>query len=125
MNSVAIVAVALRQANFGSKEFGNSKKRATFVCSYVRFVAQLVEHVTLNHGVEGSSPSEPTEKGGLSNEVAFFREKERSHARSNLVLSYDLYSRRSVTVTSLSFFVSSEKTERTCALGSNFFSSMM
>ena len=81
--------------------------------SYVRFVAQLVEHVTLNHGVEGSSTSEPTEKGGLSNEVAFFREKERSYARSNLVLSYDLYSRRSVTVTPLSFFVSSEKTEAT------------
>ena len=26
-----------------------------------RFVAQLVEHVTLNHGVVGSIPTEPTE----------------------------------------------------------------
>jgi hypothetical protein len=30
----------------------------------LRSVAQLVEHVTLNHGVEGSSPSGPT-KGRL------------------------------------------------------------
>lgn len=29
----------------------------------MRLVAQLVEHVTLNHGVEGSSPSEPTMVG--------------------------------------------------------------
>ena len=29
----------------------------------MRLVAQLVEHVTLNHGVEGSSPSEPTVMG--------------------------------------------------------------
>ena len=29
----------------------------------MRLVAQLVEHVTLNHGVEGSSPSEPTGMG--------------------------------------------------------------
>ena len=30
-----------------------------------RFVAQLVEHVTLNHGVEGSIPSEPTNYTGF------------------------------------------------------------
>jgi len=27
----------------------------------------LVEHVTLNHGVEGSIPSEPTENQGVAN----------------------------------------------------------
>ena len=32
-------------------------------CTRIRLVAQLVEHVTLNHGVEGSIPSEPTNPG--------------------------------------------------------------
>ena len=32
-------------------------------CTLIRPVAQLVEHVTLNHGVEGSIPSGPTNPG--------------------------------------------------------------
>ncbi len=31
------------------------------LCPQNRSVAQLAEHVTLNHGVEGSSPSRPAE----------------------------------------------------------------
>ena len=30
------------------------------ICTLFRPVAQLAEHVTLNHGVEGSIPSGPT-----------------------------------------------------------------
>src|SRR5664280_2702049 len=30
------------------------------ICNPIRLVAQLAEHVTLNHGVEGSIPSGPT-----------------------------------------------------------------
>ena len=38
----------------------------------VRFVAQLVEHVTLNHGVEGSSPSEPTRSEAICEGRLFY-----------------------------------------------------
>ena len=31
-------------------------------CSHIRSVAQLVEYMTLNHGVEGSIPSGPTKE---------------------------------------------------------------
>lgn len=42
-----------------SKYYAKSNSLYNFAPE-LRFVAQLVEHVTLNHGVEGSSPSEPT-----------------------------------------------------------------
>jgi hypothetical protein len=36
---------------------------------FFRPVAQLAEHVTLNHGVEGSIPSRPTDVGWEGNAV--------------------------------------------------------
>ena len=45
----------------------------------MRLVAQLVEHVTLNHGVEGSSPSEPTMVS-----IKFFSQKESANKRRAL-----------------------------------------
>jgi hypothetical protein len=38
-----------------------------YLCILFRPVAQLVEHVTLNHGVEGSIPSGPTKYQSLEN----------------------------------------------------------
>ena len=35
-------------------------KEFNLFCGHIRPVAQLVEHLTLNQGVEGSIPSEPT-----------------------------------------------------------------
>ena len=40
----------------------NKMEGILYFCTVFRSVAQPVEHVTLNHGVEGSSPSGPTNR---------------------------------------------------------------
>ncbi len=51
----------------------------------LRFVAQLVEHVTLNHGVEGSIPSGPT-KGVAKRGMGYAVRGARYAARSRAVM---------------------------------------
>ncbi len=79
-----------------------------------RFVAQLVEHVTLNHGVEGSNPSEPTREGDKFRLIPFFR---RLHfpiifvslmglaKRGDVTVSFVRYTQRSVLCIALIVFV--------------------
>ena len=70
---------------FYAKNFANTKKGSTFASRlrkrphtdlsiFYVFVAQLVEQLTLNQWVQGSSPCEDTKRSGFDEAASFFSE---------------------------------------------------